>query len=192
MARIPSLFPLLALTLVLAAAGTAWSAGPQPANPQPDAKALKDGLAVRYYFAKYNHIRELESWMKYKAGKPGDPIAMLDSKVGSGAVLTSGVTDLVGAHITGYLGFESAGAYRLQVTSNDGVRITLGGAKIYSDPDVHRDRTSDPIAVQIDRPGWYPIEVLYFEKKNTATLQLHWSPPGSSGFAPVPATAFKH
>jgi len=190
--RIRSLFPLLALTLVLAAAGTAWSAGPQPADPQPDSKALKDGLAVRYYFAKYNHVRELESWMKYKDGKPGDPIPMLDTDAGSGAVLTSGVTDLVGAHITGYVGFESAGTHRFQVTSNDGVRVTLGGVKIYEDPKVHANRTSDPISVQIDRPGWYPLEVLYFEKKNTAALKLHWSPPGSSGFDPVPAVAFKH
>lgn len=192
MARIRSLFALPAMLFALAAAGAAWSAGPRPADPQPDAAALKDGLAVRYYFAKYNHVRELESWMKYKDGKPGDPLPMLDWKVGTGPVLTSGVKDLVGAHITGYIGFESPGTYQIKVTANDGVRLTLGGEKLYEDPKVHPDRTSDPIDVTVDQPGWYPLELLYFEKKNTSTLQLHWSPPGSSGFDPVPAAAFKH
>ncbi len=185
-------FAMLAILLISGAAVSGRAAGPQPANPQPDGAALKDGLAVDYYFAKYNHIRELETWMKYKDGKPGDPIAMLDSKAGAGAVLTSGVDDLVGAHITGYIGFDAPGAYRFEVTSNDGVRVTLGGVEIYQDPDVHPDRTSDPIPVQIDHAGWYPLEVLYFEKKNTSTIQLHWSPSGGAGFAAVPASALKH
>ena len=192
MVRMHSIFAALAAMLVLSAANAGLAAGPQPANPQPDGAALKDGLAVVYYFAKYNHIRELETWMKYKKGKPGEPIAMLNAKFGTGAVLTSGVDDLVGAHITGYIGFEAPGTYRFQVTSNDGVRVTMGGVKIFEDPNVHPDRTSDPIAVQIDQAGWYPLEVLYFEKKNTSTIQLHWSPPGGSGFDAVPASALKH
>ena len=183
---------LLALTLISGTAGLAWAAGPAPADPQPNGTALKDGLAVKYYFAKYNHIRELETWMKYKKGKPGDPIPKLDYKVDSGPVLTSGVEDLVGAHITGYIGFDAPGTYRFQVTSNDGVRISLGGVEIYQDPDVHPDRTSDPIAVEIGQAGWYPLEVLYFEKKNTSTIELRWSPPGGSDFDFVPASAFKH
>ncbi len=192
MVRMCGIFATLTVMLISGAADPGRAAGPQPANPQPDATALKDGLAVEYYFAKYNHIRELETWMKYKDGKPGDPIPMLDSKAGSGAVLTSGVDDLVGAHITGYIGFDDPGAYRFQVTSNDGIRITLGGVEIFEDPDVHPDRTSDTIPVQIDQAGWYPLKILYFEKKSTATVQLHWSPPESSGFNPVPASALKH
>lgn len=183
---------LFAVVLISGAAGSGWAAGPQPADPQPNGTALEDGLAVEYYFAKYNHIRELETWMKYKKGKPGDPIAMLDSKVGAGTVLTSGVDDLVGAHITGFIGFDAPGTYRFQVTSNDGIRISLGGAEIYQDPNVHADRTSDPISVEIAEAGWYPLEVLYFEKKNTSTIQLYWSPPGGSSFDAVPASALKH
>ena len=29
----------------------------------------------------------------------------------------------------------------------------------------------------IEEAGWYPITVLYFEKKNTSTLQLYWLKP---------------
>ncbi len=49
-----------------------------------------------------------------------------------------------------------------------------------------------PISVEIEQAGWYPLEVLYFEKKNTSTVQLRWSPPGGVGFTAVPASAFKH
>ncbi len=185
-------FAFTVLALVLVQGGLAWSASPVRGDPQPDSGSLKPGLSVLYYYAKYNHIRELETWMKYKDGKPGEPIALLDAKAGTGKVLTSGSADLVGAHIKGFLRFDEAGTHRFQVTSNDGIRVVLGGEKIYEDPDVHPDRTSDPIPVEIAQPGYYPIEILYFEKKNTATIQLYWSPPGSSQFAPVPASAFWH
>ena len=36
------------------------------------------------------------------------------------------------------------------------------------------------------------IAVTYFERKNTATLQLYWQPPGKNEFEIVPASAFSH
>ena len=44
----------------------------------------------------------------------------------------------------------------------------------------------------IDKPGWYPISLLYFEKRNTSTLELYWQPPGTDEFVFVPAEAFAH
>jgi hypothetical protein len=61
---------------------------------------------------------------------------------------------------------------------------------------VPRCATSDEkhrIDVKIDMPGWYPIQVLYYEKKRTATLVLRWVPAGSDAKAKpvaVPAAAF--
>lgn len=191
MFKIGPLVVALALTLA-----SAWpdlaAAAPKAAHPQPSAQELRDGLAVEYYFAKFNHVRELETWMKYRDGKPGAPLSALDFAGGAGDVLTSGSDDLVGARITGYIKFERPGPYRFQVTSNDGVRVSLGGEKIYEDPNVHPDRTSNPIPVTIEQAGLYRLEVLYFEKKNTSTLQVSWSPPGSNGFVFLPATVLKH
>lgn len=189
MSKIGSLVLALALTVTWPAFA---GAAPKPAAPQPSAQGLKDGLAVDYYYAKFNHVREIESWMKYKPGKPGAALAALNFAGGVGKVLTSGADDLVGARITGYIKFERPGTYRFQVTSNDGVRVSLGGEKIYEDPKVHPDRTSDPIPVVIAEAGLYPLEVLYFEKKNTATLQVSWSPPGASGFEFLSAAVLKH
>jgi len=167
-------------------------ATPAPAAPQPDAATLKDGLAVRYYFAKFNHIDRLVDWMKYDDGVPGEPLPMLDYDVGMGNVLTTTSSDMVGAHITGFIAFTEPGTTRLRVTSNDGVRVTLGGEMIFEDPGVHKDATSPDLVFDVAEPGWVPLDILYFEKKGTATLKLSWQPPGAPGFVPVPGAALKH
>ena len=40
------------------------------------------------------------------------------------------------------------------------------------DPDVHPDRFSEIVDVEVPEAGWYPLEILYFERKNTSTLRL--------------------
>jgi hypothetical protein len=180
--------------LVLVAASTSSAAGQpigglRPAEPQPGAAQLTPGLAVQYTYAIVNHLDEL----KAKKFEPGPPLPQLDYKMGSGNILTSKAADGVGALITGFIRFEKEGVYGFDVTSNDGVRVEIGGRKLYEDPTVHADDTSDRIDVKIDQPGWYPLTVTYFEKRNTATLVLRWIGPGESGkLAPVPAKAFAH
>ncbi|MGF1641315.1 MAG: PA14 domain-containing protein [Rhodospirillales bacterium] len=167
-------------------------ASPIPAAPQPDAATLNDGLAVRYYFAKFNHVDELVDWMRFDRGVESPPLPHLDYESGPGNVLTTTSGDLVGAHITGFIGFHEVGTYRLRVTSNDGVRLTLAGEMVFEDPGVHGDATSPDLVFDITVPGWYPLDVLYFEKKGTATLRFTWQPPGADGFVPIPGSALKH
>ena len=168
------------------------SADLRAADPQPDLLGLNEGLAVRYYFGEFNHIRELEVWMRRRNGQLGAPLPMLDFDMGKGEVLGSGQKDHVGTHITGYIAFDAPGTYRFRVTSNDGVRVTLGGILIYEDPEVHGARTSHPIPVLIPEASLYPLEVLYFEKTKSATLQVYWAYPGAEEFVAVPAEVFWH
>jgi hypothetical protein len=163
---------------------------PSPADPQP--AALKDGLSVLYIGAKLNSIPELKEWLTHKDGQEGVPLETLTHYMEKGLVLTSGKEDLVGAYISGYLQFETPGEYRFQVTNNDGVSIHLGSALLYDDPKVGADRTSEPIPVEISAPGWYALEIWYFEKKGTATLDVLWSRPASSGFETIAAEVLKH
>ncbi len=165
---------------------------PMPASPQPKAEVLKPGLAVNYYFAIFNSIDELVGWMDQKKGKPGKSIEQLNYKVGIGKVLTSDSSNFVGAHITGLIHLDKPGTYNFLITSNDGVSISLGGEIIFEDPDVHSDSTSEPIAVAITTPGWYELDVLYFEKKNTSTLIVKWKRPDAPGYDIVPASALKN
>jgi hypothetical protein len=178
-----------ALAFTVVTAGAEMVAGMKAAEPQPDADKLAPGLAVSYVFGIFNHINEF----KNKKLEPGAPLPHLDYRMGEGAILTTKERDGVGALITGFIRFEKAGTYGFDVTSNDGVRVEIGGKLLYEDPTVHADDTSDRIDVKIDQPGWYPIQVLYYEKKRTATLVLRWVPPGSDAKAKpvaVPAAAF--
>src|SRR5215831_12459692 len=174
---------VFAATVALAPAARAETiTGLKPAEPQPTAEQLAPGLAVQYTYAIMNHVDE----MKGRKFEPGPPITHLDWRMGSGIVLTSKAHEAVGAQISGFVLFEKAGTYGLDVTSNDGVRVEIGGKLIHEDPGVHSDATSDRIDVKIDKPGWYPITIMYFQKRYTATLAVRWIGPGETGkLAPI-------
>ena len=178
-----------ALAAVLVLAPATWAetiTGLKPAEPQPAAQQLVPGLAVQYAYGIVNHVDEL----KGKKLEGGAPLTHLEWKMGYGTVLTSKAKEGVGAIITGLILFEKAGSYGFEVTSNDGVRFEIGGQLVHEDPGVHADTTSDRVDVKVDRPGWYPIGIVYFQKRNTSTLVVRWIAPGQTGkLVPVPAKA---
>lgn len=149
--------------------------GLQPANPPPPAGQLAPGLAVNYHFDFIDRMTQFNE----KGKTIGAPLTHLGWDMGAGKILTSDKTDGVQAHIFGFIRFPAAGTYVFEVNSNDGVRLEIGGKRIWEDPDVHADRMSPPIPVQVTAPGLYPIKILYFEKKNTATLEVFWTAPGA-------------
>ena len=162
--------------------------GLTPASPQPGG-SIMPGLAVEYIQVFAHHVDDIEAAGK---GKPGEPLSMLDWNVGDGPVLTHENDDGVAARITGYIKFETAGNYLMAIQSNDGVRLNIGGKLIIDDPDVHKDHFSPNVTVQVPQAGWYPLYLLYFERKGTSTLELYWQPPDADGFDFVPEEAFAH
>jgi PA14 domain len=183
----------LALGIVLVSVAPTAEAGAltglKPAEPQPSPDQLAPGLAVQYTYAIMNHVDE----MKGRKFEPGPPITHLDWRMGTGRVLTSKDNTGVGAMITGFVMFDKPGVYGLDVTSNDGVRVEIGGQLIHEDPGVHSDTTSDRIDVSVDKPGWYPITITYFQKRYTATLVVRWIAPGDKGkLAPIAPKALAH
>jgi hypothetical protein len=167
--------------------------GLQPAVPQPDSATLRPGLAVTYHFSLFRHVDQLVAWAKAHNGKAGAPLRMLNFNVGEGNVLTTEQDNGVGAVIEGLIHFPEAGVYELMIQSNDGVKLEIGGALVYADPDVHPDRLSEPVPVRIDQAGWYPITMLYFERKGTSTLELYWIQPSDADRVHyVPAEAYAH
>lgn len=180
---------VLALVAALAPpAGAETLTGLKPAEPQPTPQQLTPGLAVQYTYALVNHVDDLKG-RKFESGAP---LQHLEWKMGTGAVLTSKTREGVGAMISGFILFEKAGTYGFEITSNDGVRLEIGGKLVHEDPGVHSDTTSDRIDVKVDRPGWYPISLVYFQKRHTATLVVRWAGPGEVKLGPVPAKALAH
>lgn len=161
----------------------------QQATPQPAADATAPGLAVNYVFLMAHHVDDIEA---AGPGEPGTPLPQLNYQNGDGNVLTSDRADGVGALIRGFINFPAAGRWLMTAQSNDGVRVRLAGTVVIEDPDVHADQFAPNAEINIAQPGWYEIAVTYFERKNTATLQLYWQPPGKNEFEIVPPTAFSH
>ena len=187
----------LAVSLFLLALVTSRPGGAEvtPLSPQPDLATLHPGLAVTYYYDFYRRIDQLVDKMQEVSGVDGSPLIQLNYRVGRGMVLTADRNDGVGAHIRGLTHLYEPGTYLFAMESNDGVRLAVGGEILIEDPDVHADQWSDVGTVEVTETGWYPIELLYFERKNTSTLRLVWKTPAmdeSSKFVPVPGELFAH
>lgn len=164
-------------------------------GPQPAADSVKPGLApVYFYDRKFDWINEFYDWPKEK-GKPGPPLLVVNYHTGSNTVLTSNDYDLVGARIEGYIHLDVPGTYEFAFESNDGVRLEIEGKLVVEDPDVHPDQFSEVGKVEIATPGWYPLVIWYFEKKNTSTLRFMWKKPddnANAGLTIVPGKALAH
>lgn len=160
-----------------------------PAQPQPAAGSLQPGLAVNYMEIKTRSVDDVEA---EGDGEPGPPLPQLNYQTGGGNVLTSDRSDFVGAKISGFINFEQPGRWLMATQSNDGVRVRIADQVIINDPDVHSDQFSMNAEINIATPGWYKLNVSYFERKSTSTLQLYWQRPGGTEFEIVPATTFGH
>ncbi len=188
---------LVFAVLLAATAGSGEAAAKelQPMDPQPAAENLAPGLSVHYYAAYFRLIDEFIEWIEEEGGgEKGEPLPMLNYRVADGTALTSAIADGVGAEIEGLIHFEKTGIYTLVMQSNDGFVLKIGGVYVLEDPDVHADRYSPFAKLEVKEPGWYPLALLYFERKGTATLELYWRPPGDedADLAFVPAEAFAH
>ncbi len=176
-----------AICLVLAIAGSTMAhAGerlkPAPANPQPSAAQLRPGLAVSYVYPdEIRWLNEAKSWRSYesrvKQGKPLIGFLYADSEVGEN-VLTAESSEHVIAFISGFLHFDKSGSHELEFYSNDGLEVTLGGVKIYVHDGRHPCGTEGPVTVDIAQPGWYPVEAVFFQRLQTACLELFVKAPG--------------
>ncbi len=153
---------------------------------------LKPGLAVCYMKQMIRHVDEI---YRYEDDcEPGPTITKLNYKTGKGKVLTSDGNDGVLAKITGYIHLDKPGEYVFAFESNDGVRLRINKMLVAQDPDVHADRFSDLGTFRAKTAGWYPLLILYFERRNTSTLRFYWQPPGdtSDTMPLVPAEVLAH
>lgn len=179
---------------VLSAVGglVAWAPGSQAEAVTSDAD-LKPGLEVCYIYEFVRHVDQFAEWEKHRKCEPGEPLEMLNWRVGEDNVLTSSSDNGVMAKIKGYIHLDQPGRYAFSFESNDGVRLEIDGEHILEDPDVHSDQYSPIGHFEAAEAGWYPLAIDYFERKGTSTLRFFWGPPGTEGTLPlVPAEALAH
>jgi hypothetical protein len=167
---------------------------PTSQKVQGNEDMLQPGLSVLYFHQFYRHIDEMPRGRMINArGIPGKPILILDHHFGEDLeIFKSGRAKGVGMHMEGFILFEKMGDYVFQANTNDGFRLFISELRIINDPTVHSDRMSDKGMVRVAEPGWYPIRILYFQRKGTATIQLFWKKPGDKTMDIVPAEAYAH
>lgn len=180
-----------ALVALCAGVADARSLKLKPANPQPT--GVSAGLAVDYAFP--SDVQSLRD--AYVAlgvgGKRGAPLKGLNYLSSDSApfALTSGQEMKVAARIKGYIRFDAPGTYTLQVYSNDGLDLSIGGRQVAK---VDKKRACDPIGaveVAVPKAGWYDLEALYWQRKGSSCLIMEWA-AGGGGLKRVPAKAFGH
>ena len=152
---------------------------------------LEAGLAVTYWRdIKFDLMQEMHQIIREVDGEPGPPVAQLAT---GEDVLTTDGDRLVAAVMKGVINFAKAGTYQLEFVSNDGILVALDGRVIHADPNRHVDASSGSIAIAIDEPGWYDLDIAYFQKKGTHRHDMFWSVPGGvEVLTLVPAAAFAH
>lgn len=190
--RILMAIAALALAACAAPGGGGGGGALRPASPQPDAGALRPGLAVEYAYPV--DIRMLSEARRMRGvtqtGAPLKGFDYPDTERGENA-LTSRQPERVVAFIDGFIRFDRAGAHRLQFWSNDGLEVRIGGAEVYRHDRRHTCQTLGWRTVNVPEPGWYRVEALFFQRLNTSCLMLNWTPPGG-GEGRVPAANFAH
>ena len=167
------------------AAGLLWASGalaaPQlaPASPQP--AGLRPGLSVTYAYPETD-IKTLSDARKAlsagaKGGRPLSGLDYRDTNEGD-ATLTSDRALNVAARITGFVRFDAAGSYEIEFLTNDGIDAKIGGQPVgYFDGRQTCD-TTRVAEVEVPEAGWYPVDILYFQRLGTACLHMRWGPAG--------------
>jgi len=174
----------VSLTLAVMLAATPVLAGSvQPATPQPEAGALKPGLAVDYYYVAVRSLDEFYPWLESKKPDPGAPLATLDFVSNQdGPVLGVDRGSLVIAIITGFIRFPESGQFKMLALVNDGLRLYVGQGNetpILEDQRVQSDRLVGPEEITVEAGIWYPMKLEYFQRRGTSALVLAWMRPGA-------------
>lgn len=155
---------------------------------------IQPGLKVTYFLEYFKrdvtYLQEMISG-EFKS-QQGKPIDRLDHQFGRGEVFDSGTNRGVAVRMRGYLNFAEPGTYSMQALSNDGIVLHIDDKLALNDPRQHSDRMSNIAHITIDRAGWFPLSIDYFQRKGTAALRLFWKTPGQADFTIVPGSAYGH
>ena len=182
-----------ALVLAVMLGASAVAAAPKkltPANPQP---RIKPGLTVVYAYP--DEIKTLRDASKalQAGGETGPMLTGLDyrdTNIGEKA-LTSNRSERVAADIRGFVHFDAPGIYVIDFLTNDGIRAVVGGQVVGKFDG--RQTCQETFATQVEVPiaGWYPLQILYFQRLNSSCLHMRSGLKGSK-VTWMPNQAFGH
>ncbi len=161
-----------------------------PARELTDDSAIKPGLLPIYIYKLFKTVEEMPKLdIKTTTEKVGKPILFLDHSFGKkDLIFDSGVLQGLGIQMNGFLKFSKPGKYTFKTKSNDGICVWICDKRIIWHSNVHTDRFSDEVVLDIQKPGWYPLTIKYFNRAGTASIAMFWKLPDETNHAyPVDA-----
>ena len=182
------------MLFVFSGVGGSAQGGAQTPEVRSDPSRLQPGLATVYIENYYRNVDQVPTGKAaLREGYEGKPVMILDHQSGKEEfVFDSGRSQGVAMVMDGFLHLEKMGSYHWQALANDGVRMLINNKMIFEDPRVHGDRLSPTGTLQVNESGWYPVSIIYFQRKGTAALKLYWQLPAAEEFSLVPAEVFWH
>ncbi|MBI5591023.1 MAG: hypothetical protein HY881_11135 [Deltaproteobacteria bacterium] len=168
--------------------------GLNPEKELPEDSVLKPGLVPVYIYKFFKSVDQMPTQdIKTTPEKVGKPILFLDHNFGKeDLIFDSGVSQGIGIQMDGFLKFSEPGKYTLKTKSNDGICVWICDKRIVYDPGVHTDHFSNEVVLDIQKPGWYPLMIKYFQRKGTAAIAMYWKLPRKADFSVIPAEAYAH
>ena len=168
--------------------------GLAPEKDLSDDSVLKPGLLPIYIYKLFKSVDEMPKLdIKTTTEKVGAPILFLDHHFGKkDLIFDSGVSQGIGIQMNGFLKFSEPGKYTLKTLSNDGICVWICDKRIVYHPGIHPDQFSNEVVLDIQKPGWYPLMIKYFQRTGTAAIAMYWKLPGETKFSVIPAEAYSH
>ncbi|MEW6258722.1 MAG: PA14 domain-containing protein [Thermodesulfobacteriota bacterium] len=149
---------------------------------------LLPGMDVRIIEKFFRNINEMPDDTSFSKTRPFPNLAFRYE--GGTPMFHTDRSLAIGMSIRGYLHIDQPGIYEFQARSNDGIRMKLTDIVILEDPDVHSNRLSPVARCTIQKSGYLPLHILYFQRKGSACLELYWKRPGSNTFEIIPEKAY--
>ena len=189
-----------ALAAILVA-GVAPIAGAQDGTAKPvTVKTVDDampagaapGLDASFYYFDFKTMDTMASYVARAKASKRVALPQLAASDDTGEIFAAGAKSMYGFRAVGWLRFPAAGDWKLVANSNDGIRIKLADQFALEDPLPHPDRLTPASEVKLPAAGFVPIEVLWYQRRGSATIELLWVPPGKTEPELVPPEAYWH
>ncbi len=92
------------------------------------------------------------------------------------------------ARWVGVVRVDATGSYAFQTISNDGVRLSVNGARLIDNWTDHVATTDTATPITLTAGVDYPIVLDFYQNGGNAVMQLNWKKPGDAGFSAIPAS----
>jgi len=105
---------------------------------------------------------------------------------GTGAPAASLPADNFSVRWSGHVAPTADGNYAFQTTSDDGLRLWVGGTLVVDHWTVHAPATDSSPPMALKAGSFYEIKLEYYEAQNGAVAKLGWIAPGLAASVPIP------